>query len=113
MPHNTEHWDSMKEYEKRIQELREQAEEEGIAINEDSINNAMSILSDLTPAQGGENPSRLMVHKSEAGDSPQTETPQTEAPETEAPETEAPETEAPETAADVDEWKIPNLEEPA
>ena len=84
MPHNTDHWDSMREYEERIKELREQAEEEGIEISEDSIKSAMSFLSDITPAQGGENPSRLLVHKTD----------------TEAPDT------------DVDEWKIPNSENP-
>ena len=67
MPYNTEHWDSMRQYEERIKELREAAEEDGIEINETSINNAMSILSDLTAAQGGENPSRLLIHKDDSG----------------------------------------------
>ena len=67
MPFNTEHWDSMREYEERMKKLREEAEEEGIEINETSINNAMSFLSAITEAQGGENPSRLMKHKDGSG----------------------------------------------
>ena len=63
MPFNTDHWDSMRQYEERIQELREQAEEEGIELSEASVNAAMSFLSNLTPAQGGENPSRLLKHR--------------------------------------------------
>ena len=66
MPFNTEHWDAMRQYEERMKELREQAEEENIEINETSISNAMSFLSGISPAQGGENPSRLMVHKDDA-----------------------------------------------
>ena len=66
MPFNSDHWDSMREYEERIKELREHAEEEGIELSEDSISNAMSFLSALTPASGGENPSRLLKHRDDA-----------------------------------------------
>ena len=64
MPHNTEHWDSMRQYEERMKELREEAKEEGIEISETSVSNAMSLLSSLSPAQGeGSEPSRLLIHK--------------------------------------------------
>ena len=46
-----------------MEELKEQAKEDGIEVSEDSISAAMSFLSAITPAQGGENPSRLLVHK--------------------------------------------------
>ena len=67
MPYNTEHWDSMRQYEERMKELRKEAEEEGIEVSETSISSAMSFLSAIMPAQGGENPSRLLKHKSDSG----------------------------------------------
>ena len=81
MPHNTEHWDSMREYEQRIKQLREQAQEEGIELSEDSISNLMSFLSDLTPAEGGNNPSRLSIHKTPAAADDEWQIPHLEKPE--------------------------------
>ena len=67
MPHNTEHWDSMRQYEERMKELREEAKEEGIEISEASISNAMDLLSSLSLAQGeGSEPSRLLIHKADS-----------------------------------------------
>ena len=66
MPYNTDHWDSMREWEDRMKKLKEDALEEGIEVSDASINNAMSLFSALTPAQGGENPSRLLKHKDDS-----------------------------------------------
>ena len=64
MPYNTEHWDSMRQYEERMKELKKEAEEEGIEVSETSISSAMSFLSDISLAQGeGSEPSRLLIHK--------------------------------------------------
>ena len=61
----------MRQYEERMKELREEAEEEGIAVSEVSISNALSLLSAITdattPAQGeGSEPSRLLKHRDDA-----------------------------------------------
>ena len=63
-------WDIMREYEERLKKLREIAEEEGIEINEDSVNNAMNFLHDISPPGSNptEEPSRLLEHK-ESNDS--------------------------------------------
>ena len=55
-------WDPMRQYEERMKELREEAEEEGIEINEDSVNNAMQVLYNLLPpgTNPSEEPSRLL-----------------------------------------------------
>ena len=58
-------WDLMRQYEERMKELREEAEEEGIEINEDSINNAMQVLYNMLPTgtNPSEEPSRLLEHR--------------------------------------------------
>ena len=58
-------WDPMRQYEERMKELREEAEEEGIEINEDSVNNAMQVLYNLLPpgTNPSEEPSRLLEHR--------------------------------------------------
>ena len=58
-------WDGMRQYEERMKELREQAEEEGIEINETSISNAMDLLYALSPpgTNPTEEPSRLLRHR--------------------------------------------------
>lgn len=58
-------WDVMKQYEERMKELREEAEEEGIELSETSINNAMQLLYALQPpgSDPSEEPSRLLVHR--------------------------------------------------
>lgn len=63
-------WDIMRQYEERIKELREVAEEEGIEISEASINNAMRLLHDISPpgTNPSEEPSRLLEHKEDNDD---------------------------------------------
>ena len=58
-------WDIMRQYEERVKELREIAEEEGIEINEDSVSNAMDFLYALSPpgTDPSEEPSRLLKHR--------------------------------------------------
>ena len=58
-------WDVMRQYEERMKELREEAEEEGIEINEGAVNSAMRLLHDLSPpgTDLSEEPSRLLKHK--------------------------------------------------
>ena len=61
-------WDIMRQYEERMQELREAAEEEGeIEINEDAISNALNLLYELLPSgtDPSEEPSRLLRHREE------------------------------------------------
>ena len=70
MPFNTEHWDSMRELEDTMQDLRDQAEEDGIELNEESVRTAMGFMSNLMPAQGeGSEPSRLLQHREEVVES--------------------------------------------
>ena len=60
-------WDVMRQYEDRMKELREAAEEEGIEVSEVAINTAIRLLHDLSPSGTdlSEEPSRLMKHKEE------------------------------------------------
>ena len=55
----------MRQYEERMKELREEAEEEGIAVSEVSISVIITLCADATtPAQGdGSEPSRLLKHR--------------------------------------------------
>ena len=108
MPFNTDHWDSMRQYEERIQELREQAKEEGIELSEASVNAAMSFLSNLTPAQGGENPSRLLKHRDPDNpiqDDPIQDDP---IPDDPIPDDPIPDDSTPDDP--IDEWSIPPLQ---
>ena len=53
----------MRGYEERIRELREQAAEDGIELNEESVKGAMDFLSAITPAQAETGrSSRLLDH---------------------------------------------------
>jgi len=87
-------WDAMRGYEERMRELKEQAAEEGIEINEESMRNAMEVLYGLLPP--GTNPTeeagRLLKHRETAESPPDQET---------KPDAETPE----------DEWRIPQLNE--
>ena len=58
-------WDIMRQYEERMQELREEAAEDGIELSEESISNAMELLYALQPpgTDPTEEPSRLLIHK--------------------------------------------------
>ena len=86
MPHGTGHWDSMREYEDRIQELREQAAEDGIELNEESVSNAMEFLSAITPAQAETGRSSRLLDHGSGGTDPAAE-------------------------SEEDEWRIPPLDE--
>ena len=57
-------WDVMRQYEERMKELREEAEEEGIEVSEASISNTMDLLYALSPpgTDPTEEPSRLLKH---------------------------------------------------
>lgn len=58
-------WDATRDLDEKFKKLREDAEADGIELNEESLSKARELLYNLLPqgADPTEEPSRLLVHK--------------------------------------------------